>query len=92
MFVDRQNCNNTCTNKNKIMPLVRQDINQSTTSRPPVRITPPTGARIPASAIIRQEPSGGIVVPEKTTVTKSVMKYAPFLAGAAILFYFLRRK
>jgi len=81
-----------CTNKNEVMPIVRQDADQSTTSRPTVRITPTTGVRIPASAIIRQEPSGGIVVPEKTTVTKSVMKYAPFLAGAAILFYFLRRK
>ena len=92
MRVAKQDIYKKCTNKNNVMPIVRQDIDQSTTSRPPVRITPTTGVRIPASAIIRQEPSGGIVVPKKTTVTKSVIKYAPFLAGAALLFFFLRRK
>lgn len=77
------------------MPVVRQDADQSTTSRPKVvTYTSSTGQKVqaPASAIIRQEPSGGLVVPEKTTPTKAIMKYAPFLAGAAILFYFLRRK
>ena len=77
------------------MPVVRQDADQSTTSRPKVvTYTSSTGQKVqaPASAIVKQTPSGDIVVTEKTTVTKSVMKYAPFLYGAAILFYFLRRK
>ena len=77
------------------MPQVDIDAETSTTSRPKVvTYTSSTGQNIqaPASAIVKQTPAGDIVVTEKTTVTKSVMKYAPFLAGAAILFYFLRRK
>lgn len=77
------------------MPIVRQDLDQSTTSRPKVvTYTSSTGQKVqaPASAVVKQTPAGDIVVPEKTTVTKTVMKYAPFLAGAALLFFFLRRK
>ncbi len=77
------------------MPQVNIDAETSTTSRPKVvTYTSSTGQKVqaPASAIVKQTPAGTIVVTEKTTVTKSVMKYAPFLAGAAILFYFLRRK
>ena len=77
------------------MPQVDIDAETSTTSRPKVvTYTSSTGQKVqaPASAIVKQTPSGDIVVTEKTTVTKSVMKYAPFLYGAAILFYFLRRK
>jgi hypothetical protein len=92
MRVAKQDIYKKCTNQNKVMPIVRQDIDQSTTSRPPVRITPSTGGRIPTSEIISRTPAGEIVVTEKTTPTKTIMKYAPFLAGAAILFYFLRRK
>ena len=77
------------------MPQVNIDAETSTTSRPKVvTYTSSTGQKVqaPASAIVKQTPAGDIVVTEKTTVTKSVIKYAPFLAGAAILFYFLRRK
>jgi hypothetical protein len=77
------------------MPQVNIDAETSTTSRPKVvTYTSSTGqvVQAPASAVVKQTPAGDIVVTEKTTVTKSVMKYAPFLAGAAILFYFLRRK
>ena len=77
------------------MPQVDIDAETSTTSRPKVvTYTSSTGQKVqaPASAIVKQTPAGDIVVTEKTTVTKSVIKYAPFLAGAAILFYFLRRK
>ena len=77
------------------MPQVNIDAETSTTSRPKVvTYTSSTGQKVQAqaSAIVKQTPAGDIVVTEKTTVTKSVMKYAPFLAGAAILFYFLRRK
>jgi hypothetical protein len=77
------------------MPQVNIDAETSTTSRPKVvTYTSSTGQKVqaPASAVVKQTPAGDIVVTEKTTVTKSVMKYAPFLAGAAILFYFLRRK
>lgn len=77
------------------MPIVRQDAETSTTSRPKVvTYTSSTGQKVqaPASAVVKQTPAGDIVVTEKTTVAKSVMKYAPFLAGAALLFYFLRRK
>ena len=77
------------------MPQVNIDAETSTTSRPKVvTYTSSTGQKVqaPASAIVKQTPAGDIVVTEKTTVTKAVMKYAPFLAGAAILFYFLRRK
>jgi hypothetical protein len=77
------------------MPVVKQDADQSTTSRPKVvTYTSSTGQNIqaPASAIVKQTPAGTIVVTETTTPAKTVMKYAPFLAGAAILFYFLRRK
>jgi len=77
------------------MPQVNIDAETSTTSRPKVvTYTSSTGQKVqaPASAVVKQTPAGDIVVTEKTTVTKAVMKYAPFLAGAAILFYFLRRK
>jgi len=77
------------------MPVVRQDIDQSTTSRPKVvTYTSSTGQTVqaPASAIVSQTPQGTIVVNQNTPPIKTVMKYAPFLAGAAILFYFLRRK
>jgi len=77
------------------MPQVNIDAETSTTSRPKVvTYTSSTGQKVqaPASAIVKQTPAGDIVVTEKPTVIKAVMKYAPFLAGAAILFYFLRRK
>ena len=77
------------------MPVVRQDADQSTTSRPKVvTYTSSTGQKVqaPASAIVSQTPAGTIVVTETTTPAKTVMKYAPFLAGAALLFFFLRRK
>ena len=77
------------------MPQVNIDAETSTTSRPKVvTYTSSTGqvVQAPASAIVKQTPAGDIVVTEKTTPTKTIMKYAPFLAGAAILFYFLRRK
>ena len=77
------------------MPQVDIDAETSTTSRPKVvTYTSSTGQTVqaPASAIVKQTPAGDIVVTEKTTPTKAIMKYAPFLAGAAILFYFLRRK
>ena len=77
------------------MPRVDIDAQTCTTSRPQaVTYTSSTGQKVqaPASAVVKQTPAGDIVVTEKTTVTKSVMKYAPFLAGAALLFFFLRRK
>ena len=77
------------------MPQVNIDAETSTTSRPKVvTYTSSTGQKVqaPASAIVSQTPAGTIVVTETTTPAKSVMKYAPFLAGAALLFFFLRRK
>ena len=77
------------------MPQVDIDAETSTTSRPKVNTyTSSTGQTVqaPASAIVSETPGGTIVVTETTTPAKTVMKYAPFLAGAAILFYFLRRK
>ena len=77
------------------MPQVNIDAETSTTSRPKVNTyTTSTGqvVQAPASAIVSQTPEGTIVVTETTTPAKTAMKYAPFLVGAAILFYFLRRK
>ena len=77
------------------MPQVDIDAETSTTSRPQVvTYTSSTGQKVqaPASAIVSETPAGTIVVTENTTPAKTVMKYAPFLVGAAILFYFLRRK
>ena len=77
------------------MPQVDIDAETSTTSRPKVvTYTSSTGQTVqaPASAIVSQTPEGTIVVTETTTPAKKIMKYAPFLSGAAILFYFLRRK
>ena len=77
------------------MPQVNIDAETSTTSRPKVvTYTSSTGQKVqaPASAIVSQTPAGNIVVTETTTPAKTVMKYAPFLAGAALLFFFLRRK
>jgi ABC-type hemin transport system substrate-binding protein len=77
------------------MPQVNIDAETSTTSRPKVvTYTSSTGQKVqaPASAIVSQTPAGTIVVTETTTPAKTVMKYAPFLAGAALLFFFLRRK
>ena len=77
------------------MPQVDIDAETSTTSRPQVvTYTSSTGQTVqaPASAIVSETPTGTIVVTENTTPAKTVMKYAPFLVGAAILFYFLRRK
>jgi hypothetical protein len=77
------------------MPQVNIDAETSTTSRPKVvTYTSSTGQKVqaPASAVVSQTPAGTIVVTETTTPAKTVMKYAPFLIGAALLFFFLRRK
>ena len=77
------------------MPQVNIDAETSTTSRPKVvTYTSSTGQKVqaPASAIVSQTPAGTIVVTETTTPAKTVMKYAPLLIGAALLFFFLRRK
>lgn len=80
------------------MPVTPDDQEYSTTTRPVVRAsTTQSGAmRPPASQIIRSTiPGSGsdnVLTPKTTTPKEKVASYLPYLAGAALLFLFLRRR
>jgi hypothetical protein len=82
------------------MPVTPEGQEFSTTNRPVVRAsTTQSGAmRPPASQIIRSTiPGSGsgadnVLTPKTTTPKEKVASYLPYLAGAALLFLFLRRR
>jgi hypothetical protein len=82
------------------MPVTPDDQEYSTTTRPVVRAsTTQSGAmRPPASQIIRSTIPGSsagadkVLTPKTTTPKEKVASYLPYLAGAALLFLFLRRR
>lgn len=84
------------------MPVTPDDQEFSTTTRPVVRAsTTQSGAmRPPASEIIRSTIPGSssgadnVLTPKTTTTTpnEKITRYLPYLAGAALLFLFLRRR
>jgi hypothetical protein len=83
------------------MPVTPDDQEYSTTSRPKARTyVSPSGAPAtpPASQIIRSTiPGSGsgadnVLTPKTTTPKEKVASYLPYLAGAALLFLFLRRR
>jgi len=82
------------------MPVTPDDQEFSTTTRPVVRAsTTQSGAmRPPASQIIRSTIPGSssgadnVLTPKTTTPKEKVASYLPYLAGAALLFLFLRRR
>jgi len=82
------------------MPVTPQDQEFSTTARPTSRayVAPGGGsAAAPASSVARATvPGSSTPIPtEKVTEPKAAgafAKYLPLAIGAAVLFYFLRRK
>jgi len=80
------------------MPVTPDDQEFSTTTRPSASASQSGTQRQPASQIIRSTiPGSGsgadnVLTPKTTTPKEKVASYLPYLAGAALLFLFLRRR